>query len=167
MVMRFVLALWLVLAPTLALAQATPGQQHITPLNGSEQMPLTYPCTVSCYTTTQDLKNFTALNSPVIVVSGTSYPLSFTDQSGEVLYFTSSPGDVTLTVTQDSLTSLQIGAAIILVQGSGGSVTVTPGDGVTINTFSGAHTTAGQFASGSLLQTSANTWLLSGTLTQP
>lgn len=144
------------------LVAQTTSPEIISTLTGNEQFQLWGPCTVSCVTTSNAIKNFFGLVS-ILTKNVSSYSLNGTE-GGAVLYFTVTS---TLTVPDDTIVDFPTGSSIIFVQGGIGPVTIVTGsDLTTINSFNGANVTAGQFTSGSLLKTAPETWLMSGTLVQ-
>jgi len=95
--------------------------------------------------------------------TGTSYTLVLAD-AGKLVTCTNAAA-ITLTVPPNSSVAFDTGTTIALVQGGAGTVTFSPGSGVTINSRGSALDTAGQYAAASLIKTATNTWILSGDIT--
>ena len=70
----------------------------------------------------------------------------------------------TLTVPPNSSVAFGIGSVITICQGGAGQVTITAGDGVTINSYDSALKLVGQYAVATLIKTGTNTWLLAGNI---
>jgi len=70
----------------------------------------------------------------------------------------------TLTVPPNSSVAFGVGSVITVCQGGAGQVTITAGDGVTINSYDSALKLVGQYAVATLIKTATNTWLLAGNL---
>ncbi len=91
-----------------------------------------------------------------------SYTLVLTDNLKLVTVTTS--GASTLTVPPNSSVAFPIGATIAVCQGGAGKVTITEGEGVTINSKDAALALTGQWATCSLIKTATDTWLCTGSL---
>jgi len=92
-----------------------------------------------------------------------SYILVLTDNLKLVTVTTA--GASTLTVPPNVDVAFPVGAMILICQGGAGQVTVTEGAGVTINSAGGALLLVEQYSTATLIQTAADTWLLSGAIT--
>jgi hypothetical protein len=95
--------------------------------------------------------------------TGTTYTFVLSDANNTVVSLTNSSA-ITATVPPNSSVAYPIGAILQLFQGGAGQVTVAAGSGVTINYTPGLKLRA-QNSFATLIQTSANTWLLSGDVT--
>lgn len=73
-------------------------------------------------------------------------------------------GATTYTVPPNSSVAYEIGATIIVERGGAGTVTITPGAGVTINSRGGLTQINGQYGVVTLRQTATDVWSLSGDL---
>lgn len=71
---------------------------------------------------------------------------------------------ILLTVPPNSSVAFPTGTRIALRQKGAGQVTITPGGGVTLNSFAGHLKTAGQYAVGFLVKIATDTWIVDGTL---
>lgn len=56
--MRNLAAVFIGALALMLLSAGGAAAQRVTPLTGAEQFPLQFPCTIGCYTTTNDIKNF-------------------------------------------------------------------------------------------------------------
>lgn len=92
--------------------------------------------------------------------TGTSYTLALTDAGG--LVDLNNAGAITLTVPPNSSVNFPIGTRINILQSGAGQVTVAAGAGVTINSKGAALKITGQWSAATLIQRSANTWVLIG-----
>ena len=70
----------------------------------------------------------------------------------------------TLTVPPNSSVAFPVGTMILVAQLGAGQVTITAGDGVTINSYDSALKLVGQYASCSLTKLATDTWLCVGNL---
>lgn len=91
-----------------------------------------------------------------------SYTLVLTDNLKLVTVTTAEAS--TLTVPPNSSVAFPIGATIAVCQGGAGKVTITEGEGVTINSKDAALGLTGQWATCSLIKTATDTWLCTGSL---
>jgi len=91
-----------------------------------------------------------------------SYVLVLTDNLKLITVTTAEAS--TLTVPPNSSVAFPIGATIAVCQGGAGKVTITEGEGVTINSVGAALGLTGQWATCSLIKTATNTWLCTGSL---
>lgn len=91
-----------------------------------------------------------------------SYTLVLTDNLKLVTVTTAEAS--TLTVPPNSSVAFPIGATIAVCQGGAGKVTITEGEGVTINSKDAALGLTGQWTTCSLIKTATDTWLCSGSL---
>ncbi len=112
--------------------------------------------------TTGDGSGLTHLRRPTNSQVGTSYTLVLTD-AGKCVSL-SNASAITLTVPPNSSVAFAIEDEIEITQDGAGQVTVTPGSGVTINSYGGYTALAGQYAGASLKKTGTNTWRLIGNL---
>lgn len=94
--------------------------------------------------------------------TGTSYTLALTDRGKTVTL--SNASAITLTVPPQSSVAWPNNARIDLAQLGAGQVTISPGSGVTINSYQSKTKLAGQYAAGSLIRIGSDTWLLVGAL---
>ena len=88
----------------------------------------------------------------------TTYSLASTDNGKTIVSYTESP--VTITV----ISGLPTGFCCSVIQHGGSPVTISGAAGVTLTSFSGVQTTAGQYATASLFAISPNIYNLAGTL---
>lgn len=102
------------------------------------------------------------LNSSYNNQTGTTYIFVLADNQ-KVVTGTNAAAQ-TYTVPANGAVAFPIGARIDITQDGAGAITFAPGSGVTINSFGGALTTAGQWAAVTLLKKGTNTWHLIGNL---
>lgn len=115
-----------------ALAQ---GLQLITTLNGTEQIVLNYPCTVSCGVTTATLKNYVNANSGgVNAQTGTSYTFQGSDL-GKLVTFNNA-SSIAATLPQATAATFASGTTFTVANLGAGVLTITP----TTSTINGAST---------------------------
>jgi len=95
--------------------------------------------------------------------TGTTYTFVLGDGNNTVVSLTNASA-ITATVPPNSSVAYPVGAILQFYQGGAGQVTVAAGSGVTINSTPGLKLRA-QNSIASLIQTAANTWLLSGDVT--
>lgn len=95
--------------------------------------------------------------------TGTTYTFVLSDAYNVVVSLSNSSA-ITVTVPPNSSVAYPIGAILQFFQGGAGQVTVAAGSGVTINYTPGLKLRA-QNSFATLIQTAANTWLLSGDVT--
>lgn len=117
--------------------------------------------------------DFSAINAAIALKSdilrainpqtGTTYTLVLAD-NGKYLTFTNSSA-ITATVPPNSSVALPVGTQIDWKQGGAGKLTWAQGSGVTINSYLGNKSAAGQHAGGTLLKVATDTWDLVGNLT--
>lgn len=88
-----------------------------------------------------------------------STTLGFGDRGALVTM--SSTSATTITIPTNATTFMEIGAVITIANLSTGAVTIAGASGVTVSSPAGLRITA-QYGQASLVQTAANTWLLSG-----
>ena len=91
-----------------------------------------------------------------------NYTLVLTDNLKLVTVTTA--GASTLTVPPNSSVAFPIGAVIMVCQGGAGTVTITAGAGVTINSVDSALALTGQWAPCTLIKRATDTWLCTGSL---
>lgn len=94
--------------------------------------------------------------------TGTTYTLVLAD-AGKTIDLNNA-SSITLTVPPNSSVALASGTRIDLIQSGAGQVTVAAGSGVTINSKAAALKLTGQWSGATLIQRSANTWVLVGDL---
>jgi len=94
---------------------------------------------------------------------GTTYTFVLTDANNTVVSLTNASA-IIATVPPNSSVAYPVGAILQFFQGGTGQVTVAGGSGVTINYTPGFKLRA-QNSFATLIQTAANTWLLSGDVT--
>lgn len=94
--------------------------------------------------------------------TGTTYTLVLAD-AGKTIDLNNA-SSITLTVPPNSSVALASGTRIDLIQSGAGQVTVAAGAGVTINSKGAALKLTGQWSGATLIQRSANTWVLVGDL---
>jgi len=99
---------------------------------------------------------------PINAQTGTSYTLVLTD-AGK-LVTCSNAGGITFTVPPNSSVAFTTGTQILVSQIGAGTVTLTEGSGVTINSRGSLVDTNGQYATVALIKTDTDTWLASGDL---
>ena len=104
-----------------------------------------------------DGSNLTGLYRAVDDQSTSSYTLSLGDQ---MVTFENSSA-VTVTVPSSTFPIL---TEIDLIQMGTGQVTISPAGGVTVNSYVGKMSIAGQYAAATLKQLSSNNWILIGNL---
>lgn len=92
--------------------------------------------------------------------TGTTYTLALTDAGG--LVDLNNASSITLTVPPNASVAFAVGTRINLLQSGAGQVTVAAGSGVTINSKGSALKITGQWSAATLIQRSANTWVLVG-----
>lgn len=92
--------------------------------------------------------------------TGTTYTLALTDAGG--LVDLNNASSITLTVPPNSSVAFEVGTRINLLQSGAGQVTIAAGSGVTINSKGAALKITGQWSAATLIQRSANTWVLVG-----
>jgi len=95
--------------------------------------------------------------------TGTTYTFALTDANNTVVSLTNASA-ITATVPPNSSVAYPVGAILQFYQGGAGQVTVAAGSGVTINYTPGLKLRA-QYSAATLIQTAANTWLLTGDVT--
>lgn len=94
--------------------------------------------------------------------TGTTYTLVLAD-AGKTIDLNNASA-ITLTVPLNSSVAYPVGTRIDLVQSGAGQVTVAATGGVTINSKAGNLKLTGQWSAATLIQRSANTWVLVGDL---
>ena len=95
--------------------------------------------------------------------TGTTYTFVLGDGFNTVVSLANASA-ITVTVPPNSSVAYPVGAILQFLQGGAGQVTVAAGSGVTINYTPGLKLRA-QNSFATLIQTAANTWLLSGDVT--
>lgn len=103
------------------------------------------------------------LGTAVNAQTGTTYTFALSDANTTLVSLSNSSA-ITVTVPPNSSVAFPVGTSLSFYQGGAGQVTVAAGSGVTINYTPGLKLRA-QWSSASLIQTAANTWLLSGDVT--
>lgn len=94
--------------------------------------------------------------------TGTTYQLAATDAATVVTL--SNASAITLTVPPNATVPFPVGTQIVLAQTGAGQVTITPGSGVTLNSFDSNLKIAGEFGLVTCLKTDTDTWLIFGNL---
>lgn len=94
--------------------------------------------------------------------TGTSYTLALGDAGGFVDLNNASA--ITLTVPPNASVAFAANTRIDLLQSGAGQVTVAAGAGVTINSKGSKLKLTGQWSAATLIQRSANSWVLVGDL---
>lgn len=94
--------------------------------------------------------------------TGTTYTLALTDVAKIVTLDNASA--ITLTVPAESSVAWPAGTTIVLVALGAGTVTVTAGGGVTINSADSAVEIGAQYGAVTLVKYGTDTWLLFGNL---
>ena len=94
--------------------------------------------------------------------TGTTYTLVLADVAKIVTLSNSSA--ITLTVPPESSVAWPTGTTIVLAALGTGTVTISPGSGVTINSAGAAVDIGAQYGVATLLKTGTDTWLLFGNL---
>lgn len=107
--------------------------------------------------------NFNELYTVTESPQADSYILALTDNL-KLVTITHADAN-TLTVPPNVDVAFPVGAMILICQGGAGQTTITEGAAVTINSAGGALLLIEQYSTASLIQTAANTWLLSGAIT--
>lgn len=92
--------------------------------------------------------------------SGTTYTLVLGDAGKLIEMSNASP--ITLTVPPNSSVAFAVGTQITLVQTGAGTVTVSPGSGVTISSNGSLTDLGGQYAIAVLYKQATNVWILGG-----
>ena len=82
--------------------------------------------------------------------------------AGKLLYL--GDPDASITVTDDATAGWQHNTQIVFSQAGTTPLTFSPGSGVTIRSFNGLLSTAGQYAVATLIRLDSNEWLLIGQL---
>jgi hypothetical protein len=103
--------------------------------------------------------NFDELYTVTLNAQTANYILELADNLKLVTITTS--GDSTVTIPPNVF---PVGALILVVQGGAGQVSFVAGSGVIINSADSALTLTGQYATATIIQTVANTWLLTGSI---
>jgi hypothetical protein len=94
--------------------------------------------------------------------SGTSYTPTLTDANDYIVVTNSSP--ITLTIPPDSSVAYDVGTTLTIEQGGTGTITVSPGSGVTINSRGSLLSLNGLYAVATCVKTATDTWTLTGDL---
>jgi len=92
--------------------------------------------------------------------TGTTYTLVLAD-AGKTIDLNNA-SSITLTVPLNSSVAYPVGTRIDIVQSGAGQVTIAATGGVTINSKGAALKITGQWSAATLIQRSANTWVLVG-----
>lgn len=103
------------------------------------------------------------LLSAVLNPTNNNYTVGFAD-AGTTLNVSSS-SDVTVTIPANSTTAFKIGQKIEILRSGTGNVSVTPANGVTINSKNSNKKIASQYSGAVITKVDTNTWLLIGDLT--
>lgn len=102
------------------------------------------------------------LNSTYNNQTGTTYTFVITDNQ-KIVTATNASAQ-TYTVPPNASVAFPIGTRIDVIQLGAGKVTIAQGSGVTINSYLGYKSIAGQYVGVTLLKTDTNTWVLVGNL---
>jgi hypothetical protein len=94
--------------------------------------------------------------------TGTSYTLVLSDDHKLIDLNNSSA--ITLTIPANTSVAFPIGTQILICQKGTGQVTISPGSGVTINSFESVNKTVSQYSMAGLIKIATNTWRLFGDL---
>ena len=92
--------------------------------------------------------------------TGTTYTLALAD-AGRLVDLNNA-SSITMTVPPNSSVAFPVGTRINILQSGAGQVTIAAGAGVTINSKGAALKITGQWSAATLIQRSANTWVLIG-----
>lgn len=92
--------------------------------------------------------------------TGTTYTAQLTDEASVITLTNASA--ITFTIDPNSSVAFPINCQLTIMQGGAGTVTITPGSGVTIHSFGSYLTTAGQYATATLWQQSEDVWYVIG-----
>lgn len=92
--------------------------------------------------------------------TGTTYTLVLAD-AGKIVDLNNASA-ITFTVPPNSSVAFPVGTRIDIIQTGAGQVTVAAGVGVTINSKGAALKITGQWSAATLIQRSANLWVLVG-----
>ena len=101
-------------------------------------------------------------NYSINVQSGTSYTL-VADDFGKMIRFTNS-GSITLTIPPSSSVSFDVGDEILILLDSIGTLTVTGGSGVTVNSEGNITTLVSRYSIARLIKLDTDSWILTGIL---
>jgi hypothetical protein len=120
-----------------------------------------YPFTAGDTLNASDLNN---IRRQVDVSSDktTNYTLVLTDAGA--LIEMNAAGALTFTVPPNSSVAFPLYTRIALRQKGAGQVTITPGAGVTLQSYQSALKTAGQHATAFLVKVATDTWFVDGTV---
>lgn len=94
--------------------------------------------------------------------SGTTYTFALVDNGALCEFTNGSP--VTVTIPTNASVAFPVGTQIDVVQGGAGKVTFAGAGGVTLKSVASNKSLSAQEAGGTLIQMSANTWRLVGSL---
>ena len=95
--------------------------------------------------------------------TGTTYTFALTDANNTLVTLNNASA-ITVTVPPNSSIAYPVGAILQIAQIGAGQVSVAAGSGVTINYTPGLKLRT-QYSVATLIQTAANTWLLTGDVT--
>lgn len=94
--------------------------------------------------------------------TGTTYTLVLADDHKLVSCANANP--ITLTIPLNSSVAFPIGTQILIRQKGAGQVTITPADGVTLNSPDSVDATIAQYSMAGLIKVATDTWALFGDL---
>lgn len=95
---------------------------------------------------------------------GTSYSLVLSDGEGKIVDCDNA-NPFTLTIPANASVGFPVGTQILIRQKGAGQVTVTPADGVTLQSVGGADKSFEQHSVAGLVKLAEDTWLLCGDIT--
>lgn len=111
--------------------------------------------------------NISSRTRTINAQSGTTYTFALSDGSNagtSPLVTFGSGSATTVTIPPNSSVAFPVGAVIECIRMGAGTVTFAPGAGVTINSVGGLLGISNQYVGVSLVQTSANVWVILGSL---
>lgn len=95
--------------------------------------------------------------------AGTTYTAVIGDADGYIRF--TNAGAIAFTVPANASVAYRVGTVLTIRQGGAGTVTITPDTGVTLNSFGGSLTTAGQHATVQMKQVAVDVWDVIGHVT--
>jgi hypothetical protein len=98
----------------------------------------------------------------VSVTKSAAHTLALSD-AGKILYFDSA-APAAFTIPDNTAVPIPVDTRIDLGQLGTGALSITPGSGVTLNSYEAKRALAGQFAGATLHKIATNTWMLFGNL---
>jgi hypothetical protein len=106
------------------------------------------------------LEGVPVLSGGIVVETSSTKTLAMTDAAKRVEFTNST--DCVLTVPSTSSVNFPDGTFVNVIRKGAGTLSVTTGSGVTINSAGGARSISSQYGVAVLYKTSANSWILSG-----